>query len=60
MVERPLLRADETMPLARDMNIVVHPTWVHGGVPSWICDNYLIGPRGVERIHQFPQVVVER
>ena len=60
LVERPLIRHDEPMTIAEDMNIVVHPTYVHNGMLSWICDNYLIGENGPgERLHQFPQAVTE-
>ena len=60
MVERPLIRDDETFLIAENMNIVVHPTYVFGGVSSWVCDNYLIGPDGPgERLHRFPETVAE-
>ena len=56
MVERPLIRNDEPMMIEKDMNIVVHPTYIRGHVFSWVCDNYLIeasGPSG--RLHRFPR-----
>jgi Xaa-Pro aminopeptidase len=60
MVERPLVRDDEPMPIAKDMNIVVHPTYIHGGYLNWLCDNYLIGGNGPgDRLHQFPEEVIE-
>ncbi len=60
MVERPLVRHDEPMAIAKDMNIVVHPTYIHGGYLNWLCDNYLIGGNGPgDRLHQFPEVIVE-
>jgi len=60
LVERPLIRNDEPMAIARDMNIVVHPTYIRGHVLSWVCDNYLIGPNGPgERLHRFPEVITE-
>ena len=31
LVERPLVRHDEPMTIERDMNIVVHPTYIHAG-----------------------------
>ncbi len=56
LVERPLIRNDEPMTIAKDMNIVVHPTYIRGHVLSWVCDNYLIGPDGPgERLHRFPK-----
>ena len=60
LVERPLIRHDEPMVIAKDMNIVVHPTYIHKGVLSWVCDNYLIGSNGPgERLHRFPETVIE-
>jgi Xaa-Pro aminopeptidase len=60
LVERPLVRNDEPMAIAKDMNIVVHPTYIHGGYLNWLCDNYLIGGNGPgDRLHRFPEEVVE-
>ncbi|MCA2013618.1 M24 family metallopeptidase [Cereibacter sphaeroides] len=46
MVERPLIRHDETMPLAEGMCLAVHPGFDDGRVFAVICDNYLIGAQG--------------
>ena len=60
MVERPLIRFDETMPIEKNMNIVVHPTYVTARTFSWVCDNFLIGENGVsEKLHKFPQKIFE-
>ena len=60
LVERPLIRNDEPWTIEKDMNIVVHPTYVHGGYLNWLCDNYIIGGNGPgDRLHQFPEEVVE-
>jgi Xaa-Pro aminopeptidase len=60
MVERPLVRHDEPMIIQKDMNIVVHPTYIHAGYLNWLCDNYLIGGNGPgDRLHQFPEEIVE-
>ncbi len=60
LVERPLVRNDEPMTIEKDMNIVVHPTYIHAGYLNWLCDNYLIGGNGPgDRLHQFPEEVVE-
>ena len=60
MVERPLIRSDEPMTIAQDMNIVVHPTYMRGHVLSWVCDNYLIEASGPsERLHRFPEAITE-
>lgn len=60
MVERPLVRFDEIMPIQKNMNIVVHPTYVTARTFSWVCDNFLIGEGGVaEKLHKFPQKIFE-
>ncbi len=60
LVERPLIRNDEPMMIEKNMNIVVHPTYIRGHVLSWVCDNYLIdasGPSG--RLHHFAEIIIE-
>jgi len=60
MVERPLIRHDETMTIHIDMNMVCHPTYVTERTYSWCCDNFLIGDSGVaEKLHKFPQKIFE-
>jgi Xaa-Pro aminopeptidase len=60
MVERPLIRKDETMTVCANSNIVIHPSYVHGGVFSWICDNFWITAEAPpERLHAFPEVITE-
>ncbi len=60
LVERPLIRNDEPMNIEKDMNIVVHPTYIRGHVLSWVCDNYLIETNGPsERLHHFPEIITE-
>jgi Xaa-Pro aminopeptidase len=59
LVERPLVRFDEPMPLAARMNIAVHPMYHSKDTYTWICDNFLIGDNGAERLHAFPQEIVE-
>jgi Xaa-Pro aminopeptidase len=60
LVERPLIRNDEPMAIAQDMNIVVHPTYIRGHALSWVCDNYLIETNGPsERLHKFPEIITE-
>jgi Xaa-Pro aminopeptidase len=59
MVERPLVRSDETMVVHEDHSLVCHPTWVRGGFLCWLCDNFLADADGrFERIHRFPQQIV--
>jgi len=60
LVERPLIRHDEPMVIAENMNLAVHPTWVHGGWFNWACDNYLIERDGPgDRLHRYPEEIVE-
>lgn len=46
MVERPLLRVDETMTLKAGMNLAVHPSYETPSLYAVICDNYLLGEAG--------------
>ncbi|MFZ1996410.1 MAG: M24 family metallopeptidase [Solirubrobacteraceae bacterium] len=60
LVERPLIRADETMQVQAEMNFACHPAYVIDGFFIWVCDNWMIGPDGPgERLHAFPQEIVE-
>ena len=60
MVERPLVRFDEPLPIGRDMVFSCHPTYVTERTYSWICDDFLVGASGiVERLHQFPEAIME-
>ena len=60
MVERPLLRHDETMPLAAGMCLAVHPSYETDELFAVTCDNYLIGPDGAcERLHQTDRRIME-
>jgi Xaa-Pro aminopeptidase len=42
LVERPLVRADETMALEAGMNLAVHPGYETERLFAVICDNYLV------------------
>lgn len=59
LVERPLLRLDETMVIEKNMNISIHPQHIAGGCFSWICDNFFVGESSPERIHKFPEEIIE-
>ena len=60
MVERPLIRQDETLRIGRSMLFAVHPTYVTPGTYSWVCDNWLIDENGaLEGLHKFPQRISE-
>lgn len=60
LVERPLVRFDETMTIQKGMNIACHPTYVTKRLYGNITDNYFIGETGVgERVHKFTEQLVE-
>jgi Xaa-Pro aminopeptidase len=46
MVERPLVRRDESMKIAEGMNLAVHPGFENDAIFAVICDNYIVGPDG--------------
>jgi Xaa-Pro aminopeptidase len=47
MVERPMIRADETMPIEASMNFAVHPGYDTATMWTTICDNYMVEANGV-------------
>jgi Xaa-Pro aminopeptidase len=60
LVERPLMRHDETMAIEPGMNLAVHPTLSTPSVFMIVCDNFLIGADGrPEPLHHFPQQIFE-
>ncbi len=59
MVERPLMRHDETMKIGANMVVACHPTYVTARTYSWICDNFLIGAAAPARMHAFPETITE-
>lgn len=60
MVERPLIRDDESMEIAENMNIVVHPAFKTSSCFTVVCDNYLITKAGPsDCLHKTPQKIFE-
>jgi Xaa-Pro aminopeptidase len=60
LVERPLIRADETMTIQAGMNLAVHPGYESPALFAVICDNYLVGNDGPgECLHKTPKQVFE-
>jgi Xaa-Pro aminopeptidase len=60
MVERPLIRHDESMSIAKGMCIVVHPAVKTASAFMTIVDNYLIGADGPgECLHRTPKTIIE-
>jgi Xaa-Pro aminopeptidase len=60
LVERPLIREDETMTIQAGMNLAVHPGYETPSQWAVICDNYLVGPDGPgECLHKTPKKIFE-
>jgi Xaa-Pro aminopeptidase len=60
LVERPLIRADETMRVEEHMNFAVHPGYETPSIFAVICDNYLIEADGPGAcLHKTPKQVFE-
>jgi Xaa-Pro aminopeptidase len=60
MVERPLMRHDETMKLGERMVLACHPTYATATTFSWLCDDYLVNANGLpERLHETAEVIFE-
>lgn len=60
IVERPLARKDETLPLGTRMNLAVHPQYSMGGRAYWLCDNWIINPDGTtSRLHTTERKIFE-
>src|SRR5229473_1317965 len=60
LVERPLVRWDETMALAENMNLAVHPGYETDALFAVVCDNYLVEADGVsECLHRTEKKVFE-
>jgi Xaa-Pro aminopeptidase len=58
LVERPQLRPNEPWKLKAGMNITVHPSAARKDVWAIVCDNFVIGEGGAEKLHKFPREIV--
>ncbi len=58
LVERPNIRPEEPWKLEKGMNIAVHPSVVQKDVWATVCDGYIVGENGAERLHKTPQTIV--
>jgi len=59
LVERPSIRPDEPWEIMEGMNIAVHPVLVKPGrVWCLACDNYIVGAKSAEKIHNYPQELI--
>ncbi|MBV8891537.1 MAG: aminopeptidase P family protein [Acidobacteria bacterium] len=60
LIERPLVRSDETMRLKKGMNMVLHPAYATKSMFAHICDNYLVTENGPsECLHKTPKKIFE-
>lgn len=59
MVERPLIRHDESMVVRENMNLGLHAAMLVGKNFMSNTNNFLIGPNGPERLHKTPQQLFE-
>jgi Xaa-Pro aminopeptidase len=60
LIERPLIRADETMNLEKGMNMSVHPAYATTSMFAHICDNYLVQENGAsECLHKTSKQIFE-
>ncbi len=60
LIERPLVRSDETMGLEKGMNMVVHPAYSTPSMFVHICDNYLVETdEASECLHKTPKKIFE-
>lgn len=60
MVERPMIRRDETMTFEAGMNLAVHPGYETPSIFAVICDNYIVEANGPgECLHKTEKKVFE-
>ncbi len=59
LVERPLVRMDEPMPIRKNMYFACHPTYFTKQLFATYCDNFLVTDNGVERLHKYPEKIFE-
>jgi Xaa-Pro aminopeptidase len=59
LVERPLVRVDEPMPIRKGMYFACHPTYMTKNLFATYCDDFLVTDNGVERLHKYPEKLHE-
>jgi Xaa-Pro aminopeptidase len=60
LIERPLVRSDETMNIEEGMNMSVHPSYATSSMYAHICDNYLVEKNGAsDCLHKTPKQIFE-
>jgi Xaa-Pro aminopeptidase len=59
LIERPLIRYDEPMKIASEMNLTVHPTATNEKVWAGVTDNYIVVEDGVSPcLHKTPKEII--
>ncbi|MFH0916853.1 MAG: M24 family metallopeptidase [bacterium] len=58
LVERPNIRVDEPWKIAEGMNIAIHPGASGNGVSAGVCEGFIVGKNGAERIHKTPREII--
>ena len=58
LVERPVFRPNETMPLKVNMFLAIHPTAFSDTTYGYCCDNYLVTETETVRLHKTPQEIL--
>lgn len=59
LVERPLIRSDESMTLEAGMCLAVHPSFTANGAHSVLCDNVILEADGPRLIHKTAQKIFQ-
>jgi Xaa-Pro aminopeptidase len=60
LIERPLIRHDESMIIEKNMSMSVHPSYATNSMYAHVCDNYLVLEGGIsECLHKTPQRIFE-
>jgi Xaa-Pro aminopeptidase len=57
LIERPLIRQDETMILEAGMCLAVHPGLVYRGAFAFTCDNIMVEAEGPRILHSTPRQI---
>lgn len=59
LVERPLIRDDETLRITENLNVACHPSFNGESAFCSVCDGFIVTAGGVERLHRTEQRVFE-
>jgi Xaa-Pro aminopeptidase len=59
LVERPLIRFDETFTVPDSINVACHPSFVGKSTFCSLTDGFIVTAGGAERLHKTPQQIFE-